>query len=301
MSCIRDQYKLLQQYLIPHHLFSRINGILSNCRWSWFKNWSIRRYIKLYGVDLSEAQITTAEAYESVNDLFTRRLKPEARPIVSGANAIASPADGAISQVCRLEKDTRLHIKGADVNITELLGGDTARAEQFAGGGSAIVYLSPKDYHRVHMPLSGRLKEMVYVPGKLFSVSPFTVANIPNLFTRNERVVSIFDTVHGPMAVVLVGAMIVASMETVWAGSIAPTKLDRVTAWQYDDQNITLAKGAEMGHFRIGSTVAVIMGEQLSGWLENFAPGNTIRMGEHLGNMLTQTQTQEEKSYEHSK
>ena len=212
---IKDQLFLASQYLAPHHLVSRLFGYASDCREPAVKNWMISRFVQRYGVDMSEAEQEDALAYDCFNDFFTRALKDGARPLDDEPGSVLCPADGAISQMGAIEHGRIFQAKGHSYGLADLLGGDAERAAPFQGGEFATIYLSPRDYHRVHMPVAGTLREMVHVPGRLFSVNPLTARNVPRLFARNERVVCIFDTEHGPMALVLVGAMIVASIETV--------------------------------------------------------------------------------------
>ncbi len=213
---LQDRLFILAQHLLPHHLLSRLIGGFAECRVPWFKNLLTRWFVRHYDVDMRQAQVEDPTAYENFNAFFTRALKPGARPLPAAADVVVSPSDGAISQLGRIEHGRIFQAKGHSYSLLELLGGDGLRAAPFMGGHFATIYLSPKDYHRVHMPLTGTLKEMVYVPGRIFSVNQLTAENVPELFARNERVVCIFDTAVG-QAVILVGAMIVASIETVWA------------------------------------------------------------------------------------
>ena len=213
---MRERLFIISQYLLPQHLLSRLAGGLANCTWNWVKNPFITWFVKRYQVDMSEAAEENPTAYACFNDFFTRALKDGARPLADG-DEVLCPADGAISQLGRIEHGRIFQAKGQSFSVLELLGGNPEHAALFQGGEFATVYLSPRDYHRVHMPLGGTLTDMIYVPGKLFSVNQSTAENVPELFARNERVVCLFDTPVGPMAVVLVGAMIVASVETVWA------------------------------------------------------------------------------------
>ena len=219
---MKSRLFIISQYLLPHHLLSRLAGCVAECRARWFKNAFTAWFAKRYQVNMSEALVEDLTAYEHFNAFFTRALKPGARPLDETPGAILCPADGAVSQLGPIEHGRIFQAKGHSFSALELLGGDPALAAPFMGGEFATIYLSPKDYHRVHMPLAGTLREMVYVPGRLFSVNQTTAENVPELFARNERVVCLFDTERGPMAVVLVGAMIVASIETVWAGLVTP-------------------------------------------------------------------------------
>jgi phosphatidylserine decarboxylase len=205
------------QYVLPHHVLSRLAGCVAECRVRWFKNAFTQWFVRRYQVDMSQALVEDITGYEHFNAFFTRALKPGARPLDETPGAILCPADGAVSQLGAIEHGRIFQAKGHSFSTLELLGGDARLSAPFMGGEFATIYLSPKDYHRVHMPLAGTLREMVYVPGRIFSVNQTTAENVPELFARNERVVCLFDTERGPMAVVLVGAMIVASIETVWA------------------------------------------------------------------------------------
>ncbi|WPC05657.1 archaetidylserine decarboxylase [Pseudomonas benzenivorans] len=281
---MKQRLFILSQYLLPHHLLSRLIGFAAECRLPWFKNPLIGWFIKRYQVDMSEAR-EPAESFEHFNAFFTRALKDGVRPLDASPGAVLCPADGAISQLGRIEHGRIFQAKGHSFSAVELLGGDAERAAPFMGGEFATVYLSPKDYHRVHMPLAGTLREMVYVPGRLFSVNQTTAENVPELFARNERVVCLFDTERGPMAVVLVGAMIVASIETVWAGLITPPKRALKT-FRYDETArapITLDKGAELGRFKLGSTAIVLFGPNQVQWAEPIGAESKVQMGQRLG------------------
>lgn len=275
---------VLSQYVTPQLAVSRLAGRLAdNDRMPALKNRVVRWFIRRYGVDMNEAAESDPDTYPSFNAFFTRALKPGIRPIAEGSTAFVSPVDGAISQLGQVSGDRIFQAKGQAFSLVELLGGDTRRAEAFSEGEFSTVYLSPKDYHRIHMPLAGRLREMVYVPGKLFSVNPATAQNVPNLFARNERVACIFDTEAGPMALVLVGAMIVGSVETIWAGVVAPGN-GGVKATSYDGEHaVSFAKGEEMGRFRLGSTVVMVMPEGSVRWNADQIAGKQIRMGEAFG------------------
>lgn len=271
------------QYIVPQHLLSRAAGWLAETSIGWIKNPFTQWFVARYDVDMSEALEENPSRYASFNDFFTRALKPGARPIDEDNNSIVSPADGAISQLGDIELGRIFQAKGQDYSLTELLGGDPEAAAPFMGGKFATVYLSPKDYHRVHMPLDGKLTQMVHVPGDLFSVNEATADNVPRLFARNERVVCFFDTEIGPMAVVLVGAMIVASIETVWAGQVTPYRR-AVSRVNYDrEPNIQLNKGDEMGRFKLGSTAIVVFGPDVMAWDESYRAGTATVMGQKLG------------------
>lgn len=270
------------QYLIPQHFLSRLTGRLADCRIGWIKNQLIKAFIKRFNVDMSEALQEDPTAFSSFNDFFTRELKPDAREILADPTQLVSPADGAISELGELQHGQLMQAKGINYSLTRLLGGDLEKAQPFMGGSFATIYLSPRDYHRVHMPLQGRLLETIYVPGKLFSVNQATADNVPGLFARNERLVCFFETPVGPMALILVGAMIVAGIETVWDGQVAPLAR-KVTLRNFSDpQPIVLEKGQEMGRFKLGSTAILVFGPDAVEWREDLQNGTPVRLGEAL-------------------
>ncbi|WP_139313713.1 archaetidylserine decarboxylase [Salinicola sp. MH3R3-1] len=265
------------QYPLPQHAISRLIGQLADCRIAAVKDLFIRRFIDTYGVDMSQALEPDPTRYACFNDFFTRALKPGARPIGEG---LVSPADGVLSRYGRIEHGTLIQAKGQTYSLSALLGGDVSRAAPFRQGSFATVYLAPKDYHRVHMPMTGTLREMTYVPGRLFSVNSATANHVPGLFARNERLVCIFDTEHGPLAMVLVGAMIVAAIETTWAGQVTPLS-GRVQTTRFDEP-IVIEKGEEMGRFKLGSTVVMCLGRETA--FGDFDPeGDPISMGQTMG------------------
>ncbi|TBV09828.1 archaetidylserine decarboxylase [Stutzerimonas kirkiae] len=282
---MKDRLFVLSQYLLPHHLISRLAGCLAECRLPWIKNGFIRWFIRRFQVDMSQARVEEPTEYEHFNAFFTRALKDGARPLDPLPGAILNPADGTISQLGRVAQGRVFQAKGHSYSVIELLGGDAERASPFMGGDFATIYLSPRDYHRVHMPLSGTLREMVYVPGRIFSVNGVTAQGVPELFARNERVVCLFDTERGPMAMVLVGAMIVASIETVWAGLVTPPRRT-LKVQRYDEAArapIHLEKGEEMGRFKLGSTVILLFGPEQLAWAEGLAAQSPVQMGQRLG------------------
>ena len=281
LSEFRERLFILSQYCIPQHTLSRLIGYLADCETPWIKSKIIQLFSHFFPINMAEAERENYEQYLSFNDFFTRALKPGARAIVQEKNAIASPADGAISEIGIIEKDQLLQAKGHKYSLLALLGGDTALAEQFNNGAFATIYLSPKDYHRVHMPLAGTLQKTLYVPGKLFSVNQTTANNVPGLFARNERLVCVFNTDCGPMVVILVGAMIVAAIETVWAGQVAPQskKINTIDMTKV----FALDKGAEMGRFKLGSTAIVLFPENTVTWNKNLENATTVQLGELLG------------------
>jgi phosphatidylserine decarboxylase len=253
-----DSLKIALQYVTPKHLLSRGVGLLAAAEAGAVTTAIIKLFIKQFKVDMSEALEENPEAYSSFNAFFTRQLKPDVRTICAQPNQLALPVDGAVSQLGDIEHDSIFQAKGHDYSLTTLLGGKPEIAKPFLDGKFATIYLSPKDYHRIHMPIDGQLTDMLYVPGELFSVSPLTAQRVPGLFARNERVVAIFDTEIGKMAIVLVGATIVASIETIWAGTVSPPTGKTVQHWQYPvegEHSVFIEKGDEMGLFKLGSTI----------------------------------------------
>jgi phosphatidylserine decarboxylase len=281
---LKDSLFILLQHLLPQHLLSRLVGRLAECRTPWVKNLFINWFRQRYQVDMSQALQPDPEAYEHFNAFFTRALKPDARPLDNTPGAILSPADGAISQLGPIEQGRIFQAKGRSYSLNTLLGGDAARAQQFINGQFATIYLSPRDYHRVHMPIAGTLRESIYIPGDLYSVNQVTAAGVDNLFARNERLVAIFDTELGPMAMVLVGAMIVAGIETVWNGQVAPLPRQPLVLDAAPGQKqVQLAAGEEMGRFKLGSTVILLFGPEVMGWAEQLAAGDAVVMGRSIG------------------
>ena len=278
---------ILLQYIIPQHLLSRLAGKLADCTTPWIKNPFIEWFIKKYNVDMSLALEEEPRNYANFNAFFTRALKEGARPVADGEKNIVSPADGAISQLGIIHGDQVFQAKGQHYDLRKLLGGDKAQVALFENGSFATVYLSPRDYHRVHMPIDGKLTAMTYVPGDLFSVNQVTAENVSELFARNERLIAYFDTPAGPMAMILVGAMIVAGIETVWAGQVAPpprmiTRTDYATA----HQDIALKKGVEMGRFKLGSTVILLFGKDAMQFDAALQAGSAVKMGEVMGTQI---------------
>lgn len=276
---------VLPQYVVPHHGLSRLAGWLAETTIPAIKTPFIQNFARIYGVNMDEALNPDLNSYRNFNDFFTRELKPGARPLAEAG--VLSPADGAVSQVGMIDDDQIFQAKGHHYSLTQLLGGNHERAMPFRQGAFATIYLSPSDYHRVHMPYGGTLKEMIYVPGRLFSVNTRTAHHVPGLFARNERVVCLFETDRGPMALVLVGAMIVASVETVWAGLVAPMRR-RLVVTRYDDEpgDIQLERGAEMGRFKLGSTAIVVWPKNTVAWREDLQELTKVRMGEQIGSFL---------------
>ncbi|WP_199774842.1 archaetidylserine decarboxylase [Pseudoalteromonas sp. T1lg48] len=277
-----DKVKIALQYAMPKHGVSRLVGKLAAAKAGKLTTALIKLFIKQYKIDMSEALHEAPEHYQTFNEFFTRPLKPGIRPLAEDADIVAHPVDGAISQLGDILDGQLVQAKGHYYSLQALLGGKEADAEPFWGGKFATIYLAPKDYHRIHMPVDGTLKRMIYVPGDLFSVNPLTAQNVPNLFARNERVVAIFDTEIGPLAMVLVGATIVASIETVWAGTVTPPAGKDVFSWDYPstgDRAVHLKKGEEMGRFKLGSTVVLAWGANQADFLSTQAPETVTRMG----------------------
>jgi phosphatidylserine decarboxylase len=278
-----DYLKSWALYPLPQHAISRLTYKLTRIETPWFKNAFIRWFADTYRVDWSEARYQRPEDYPTFNAFFTRELRAGARPLEGDESTVVSPADGHISQVGGIDRDAVFQAKGHSFSVVELLGGDQQRAAPFRDGSFITVYLSPRDYHRVHMPLGGKLRETVYVPGRLFSVAAHTVRTVPRLFARNERLVTLFDGDAGPMAVVLVGAINVAAIETVWSGLVTPPPRPRVEVQDMTQAGIELARGEEMGRFNMGSTVIVLFGKDRGEWLDNLATEQPLRMGQALG------------------
>jgi phosphatidylserine decarboxylase len=283
MPAFLEKPLALLQYLLPQHLLTRLVHWLMRVRVGWVKNALIKTIGHLAGINYAEAASPNPEDYESFNAFFTRELKAGARPIDADERALISPCDGRISEAGSI-KDRRIYqAKGHDYTLEALLANDPA-CEALRHGHFWTIYLSPRDYHRVHMPLAGRLRRMTYVPGQLFSVAPYTARQIPELFARNERVVSVFETEYGPMAVVLVGAMLVAGMDTVWAGTITPSKDRNIRQQDYAAGEVSLARGEEMGRFNMGSTVVMALppGVVDAASLPGPGAGDPVRMGQRL-------------------
>ena len=276
---MKDKIFILLQHILPQHMLSRLVGKLANCRVNWVKSTFIKTFAKQYNVNMSEAVEESLDAYPDFNSFFTREIKLDRRPLADCD--IVSPADGAISQLGPIDHGRIFQAKGRGYALATLLGGHNDLAEEFINGSFATVYLSPKDYHRVHMPVTGTLRETIFVPGDLYSVNQTTAEGVDNLFARNERLVAIFDTEFGPMAMVLVGAMIVAGIETVWTGQVAPQE---PKTWRIDhnpapQEPVVLEKGAEMGRFKLGSTVILLFGKDAINWRENLQAGSPVNLG----------------------
>lgn len=277
-----DRLAVLPQYLLPKRALTSFAGMVAGAKAGALTTRIIGAFVQRYGVNMDEAANPDINSYLSFNEFFTRPLRADARPIA--AADFVSPVDGAISQFGAIKGDQIFQAKGHEYSTTALVGGDQDLAARFQDGSFATLYLSPKDYHRIHMPCDGRLSRMIYVPGALFSVNPTTARGVPGLFARNERVVCVFESVsYGTFVVVLVGATIVGSMATVWHGVVNPPRLGSVREWHYGEQNIVLGKGAELGRFLLGSTVVLLFPKPGLAFNPEWAPGRAIQMGEPMG------------------
>jgi phosphatidylserine decarboxylase len=279
-----NRLAVLPQYLLPKQALTWLAGKIAGARAGTWTTALINWFIGRYQVNMTEAANPDPASYASFNDFFTRALRADARPLAP--SALICPVDGAISQFGRIERDRIFQAKGHDYTCAALLGGDAALAAPFVDGLFATLYLSPRDYHRIHMPCDGRLTRMVHVPGDLFSVNPTTARGVPGLFARNERVVCLFESAHGPFALVLVGATIVGSMATVWHGVVNPPRPGEVRTWHYEQAPVALRQGDEMGRFLLGSTVVLLFPQGSLGFNPVWAPGRPIRLGEAMADTL---------------
>ena len=282
-----NHISILLQYILPHHFLTWCVRGITRIRFVPFKDMAIKLFIRVFKVDMSIAQEENPCAYPDFNSFFTRSLKADARPITNNPGDIACPVDGAISQLGDITDDGRIfQAKGHDYSLEELLGGSKEMAALFKNGSFATIYLSPRDYHRIHMPLQGKLQQMIYIPGRLFSVSKFASEQVPRLFARNERLVNLFETEAGPMAMIMVGALNVAGIETVWAGNI-PDKVNwEIKKWNYRDQAseraVELNRGDEMGRFNMGSTVILLYSNNQINWNDSIVAECPVKMGQQL-------------------
>jgi phosphatidylserine decarboxylase len=281
-----DRLKVLLQYLLPKQRLTTFAGRVAGAKGGSKTTRLIRWFVSKYGVEMTEAADPDLGSYTSFNDFFTRSLKAGVRPLATAD--FVCPVDGAISQFGAIDDHHILQAKGHRFSTTDLVGGDATLAAQFRHGSFANLYLSPKDYHRLHMPCDGKLTRMIYVPGSLFSVNPTTARGVPNLFARNERVVCVFESPQfGTFVMALVGATIVGSMATVWHGVVNPKRTNKVSEWTYADQDIVLKKGEEMGRFLLGSTVVMLFRQGTIAFNEKWAPERPVRLGEVMGNRFT--------------
>ena len=279
---VSDRLAVLPQYLLPKQALTALAGKLASAQAGNLTSSVIRWFVRRYNVNMAEAANPDITSYKSFNEFFTRPLKADARPFADAD--FLCPVDGAISQFGPIEQDQIFQAKGHNYSTTALVGGDHELAAQFENGSFATLYLSPRDYHRIHMPCDGKLTRMIYVPGELFSVNPTTARGVPGLFARNERVVCVFESAFGPFVLTLVGATIVGSMATVWHGQVNPPRLPDVHEWRYkDDVTVNLKKGAEMGRFLLGSTVVMLFPKDTIAFNPEWSPTRAIRMGETMG------------------
>jgi phosphatidylserine decarboxylase len=284
MATLLDNFKVKSQYILPKHLLSRLVGKLASAQLGKLTTFLIKTFIRYYKIDLKDAVITDISQYKTFNEFFTRALKKQARPIISDAKALAEPVDGTISELGDIYKDAVLQAKGHYYSLEALLGGDAKDSASFENGSFVTIYLSPKDYHRVHMPLDGKLEKMIFVPGDLFSVNPLTARSVDNLFARNERVICFFKNEKiGHFAVVMVGATIVASIETVVAGVVAPSAGKEKNIYHYEKENIVLKKGDELGRFLLGSTVICVFPKNKVEFAKGLQNSTPVKMGTRLG------------------
>jgi len=280
---VSDRLAVLPQYLLPKGALTNFAGWVAGARGGPRTTALIRWFVGRYNVNMDEALDPNIANYKTFNEFFTRALRPDARPLADAA--FICPVDGRISQFGAIDDDQIFQAKGHQFSTTALVGGDAALAAKFQHGSFANLYLSPRDYHRIHMPVDGKLTRMIYVPGELFSVNPTTARGIPGLFARNERVVCVFDTAHGPFVMTLVGATIVGSMATVWHGVINPPRLPKVTEWSYADQNIVLKKGEELGRFLLGSTVVMLFPKDVLSFNPAWQPAGPVQLGEVMAQL----------------
>ena len=276
-----DQLKVLPQYLLPKKALTAFAGMVANGERGERTTKLIRWFVRRYAVNMAEAANPDISSYKSFNEFFTRPLRADARPLA--AADYVCPVDGAISHFGAIEGDQIFQAKGHQYTTTALVGGDQALAAKFHDGQFATLYLSPKDYHRIHMPCDGRLTRMIYVPGALFSVNPTTARGVPGLFARNERVVCVFESANGPFVLTLVGATIVGSMATAWHGVVNPPRTGKIREWVYEDQQVVLKKGVEMGRFLLGSTVVMLFAKGQLQFNPQWSPARSVRMGEAMG------------------
>lgn len=273
------------QYLLPHQALSKVMHKATRSRLKPFKSAVIGGFTRIYGINMQEAEHESGKSYHSINAFFTRALKAGARQIDQDPEAIVSPVDGTVSEAAPIREQQLIQAKGREYTVLDLLAGDKKLAEQFKDGDFATIYLSPKDYHRIHMPCDGQLVSMRHVPGRLFSVNPRTTRSVPRLFARNERVINIFETEFGPMALIMVGAIFVSSMETVWHGEVNTTRRGNVREWQYDG-SLKLAKGEEMGRFNMGSTVILLYPQGAVEQNAVMEAGQSLKLGQRIADLV---------------
>ena len=277
---VSDRFSVLLQYLAPQQALTRFAGWVASREWGVLTTRLIRWFVERYRVNMAEAADPDIRNYQSFNEFFTRALKVDARPLAKAD--LVCPVDGAISQFGAIRSGQIFQAKGHQYSALALVGGDAELAERFQDGFFATLYLSPRDYHRIHMPCAGRLTRMIHVPGALFSVNPVTARGVPGLFARNERVVCVFESVRGPFVLVLVGATIVGSMSTVWHGLVSPPRPGKLREWHYADGAVALDQGQEMGRFLLGSTVVLLFPPGRTRFNTDWEPGRSVRLGEKM-------------------
>jgi phosphatidylserine decarboxylase len=285
----KQRFLKLLFYVLPHHAISRVVYLVTRLRGPQVKpmiNW----FVKKYAVNMDDAAESDTGYYRTFNEFFTRSLKPDLRPVVPGENTLACPCDGKVSQSGPIRSGAIMQAKGRAYSVLELLGGDKAMAAEFADGCFTTIYLAPHDYHRMHMPLDAKLLRMIHVPGRLFSVAEWTVQEIPRLFARNERLACYFETKSGPMVMVLVGAINVSAIETVWSGPVVPPRARKISEFDYSHTNKKITKGAEMGRFNMGSTVILLTSNKVE-WLAHIEAGYAVKMGQLIGHFPLQNTT----------
>ncbi|MGH8611046.1 MAG: archaetidylserine decarboxylase [Gammaproteobacteria bacterium] len=282
---LSDRLLVLLQHAIPQHLLSRWAHKATRCKLRWWKNTLIRWFTRFYHVDMSIAKEPERDSYPDFNSFFTRELRSGVRTLARNAGSVIAPVDGWVSEIGDIQGDGITQAKGRRFTLSQLLGGDPGLAKDFRDGSFTTLYLSPREYHRVHMPIGGRLREMVYIPGRLFAVNPRSVRIVNGLFARNERVVSVFDTDAGLLALIMVGAIFVGSMDTVWHGAVTPARARTTRRWCYDGGAVHLDKGAEVGRFNMGSTVILLFKQGAVRWSETLSAGERIQMGQSIATL----------------
>ncbi len=282
-ATFRQRAFVALQHVLPQHLLSRVINYATRSTFSPWKNVLVRGFLQAFEVNLAEAVEPDPFAYPSFNAFFTRALRPDARPIDADTRAVVSPVDGSVSQAGRIDDRQLFQAKGHHFSLEALLAGDQLLVEPFRNGTFATIYLAPHNYHRVHMPISGSLTATIHVPGRLYSVNAATVAQVPELFTRNERVICTFDTACGRLAMILVGALFVGSVSTIWAGDVTPAMRHRPTTLPAPAAPVHLERGAEMGRFNMGSTLILVLERSRVRWLDALRPGVAVKMGERIG------------------
>ncbi|MEW5010473.1 MAG: archaetidylserine decarboxylase [Cycloclasticus sp.] len=279
---MKDKLFIILQHILPQHALSAAMHRIARCTKPWFKNFIISRFVQYFQVNMAEATEPNPRKYESFNAFFTRSLNEHARTLESDPENISCPVDGCISQIGDIRNSQLFQAKGKYFNLSALLGADPMTAN-FEDGHFTTIYLSPKDYHRIHFPNDATLTKMLHVPGDLFSVNPTTADNIDELFARNERVVAFFDTPAGPMAMVMVGAIFVSSIETIWHGEVTPPRHNQVRSWSYKENEHSFNKNDEMARFNMGSTIVLLYGKDNMSWAEELVAGQTVRLGQVIG------------------